>query len=408
MLRTLDDFTHDDLAMLVREYLLGGHLIDRAGMPQVVSHGIDVMRDVAIDEWMGASPIYTKRMQRLLDFEGDTVETVFKGMQFDIGAPPEFLDFRYEIDDERHGSFQLAHCGALMDVEPMGDDFVTAMCHDIEDPTFDATGWATNPRLRMRPEHRPPRVPADRVPHCRWTATIEVDAEPAPEPPQAVRMGTTRAAALPLATYPATGDGDTDYRGPLDADVRFGRFSTATLRAILDEVALQGHLLTLSFSLAASDRLGPDGAADATAKQGVGASGLAAQRLCRALELGGSAADLATLLSIHPAFMPRRYVGWRVELAGDDVICELSPCEALAEAGAESWVTLLAAGNDRLLSAIAAASDPCWEVVFAGRGEQDGVRRWRIERGETPAAELPEVTLAKLSTGSTFRFARPT
>ena len=32
------------------------------------------MRDIAIDEWMGASPIYTRRTQRLLGFEGDTVD----------------------------------------------------------------------------------------------------------------------------------------------------------------------------------------------------------------------------------------------------------------------------------------------------------------------------------------------
>ena len=39
----------------------------------------------------------------------------------------------------------LDHCGALMDVEPMGDEYVQAMCHDIEDPTFDATAMATQP-----------------------------------------------------------------------------------------------------------------------------------------------------------------------------------------------------------------------------------------------------------------------
>ena len=60
--------------------------------------GLDGMRDVAIDEWMGASPIYTRRMQKLLGFEGDDVETIFKGMQLDIGAPPQFMDFRYSRD----------------------------------------------------------------------------------------------------------------------------------------------------------------------------------------------------------------------------------------------------------------------------------------------------------------------
>ena len=70
--RTIDDLDHGELATLVGEYLLGGHLIDRAGMPVVTEHGIETMRDVAIDEWMGATPIYTKRTQRLLGFEAGT------------------------------------------------------------------------------------------------------------------------------------------------------------------------------------------------------------------------------------------------------------------------------------------------------------------------------------------------
>ena len=115
------------------------------------------MRDIAIEEWMGASPVYTKRMQRALRFEGDSVETIFKGMQLDIGAPPQFMDFRYRVVDHDYGEFWLDHCGALMDVEPMGPDFVVAMCHDIEDPTFDATAIATNAQGPGPPD--PPTTP---------------------------------------------------------------------------------------------------------------------------------------------------------------------------------------------------------------------------------------------------------
>ncbi|MCB0972209.1 MAG: hypothetical protein KDA97_11945, partial [Acidimicrobiales bacterium] len=112
--------THAQLAELARELLLAGHLIDRAGMPQLIARfGREEMEQVAIDEWMAASPVYTERMQRLLGFEGDTVEVIFKGMQLDVGAPPEFMDFRYQVADDRHGTFHLDHCGALMDVEPM-------------------------------------------------------------------------------------------------------------------------------------------------------------------------------------------------------------------------------------------------------------------------------------------------
>ena len=205
-----------ELALLTPEYLLAGHLIDRAGMPHLIAaFGRDGMRDIAIEEWMGASPVYTKRMQRALAFEGDSVETIFKGLQLDIGAPPQFMDFRYLLIDHDHGEFWLDHCGALMDVEPMGDEYVVAMCHDIEDPTFDATAIATNPRAQMRPIHRPPRVPAGRSPACHWTVTI-ADTHPVlPIPAVAEAMAATRAATLELAPIEAGGPGRHDYTGPL-------------------------------------------------------------------------------------------------------------------------------------------------------------------------------------------------
>lgn len=207
------------------------------------------MRAVAIEEWMGASPVYTKRMPRLLGFAGDTVEVSLKGMQLDIGAPPEFMDFRMAVLDEHHGTFHLDHCGALMDVEPLGDDFVVTMCHHIEDPTFDATGWATNPKLRMRPVHRPPRTPADRTPHCAWTVTIDPDADDTPTPERALEIGRTNAGRLPLSEIGEVGDdGRADYAGPLDPDLRMEHFSSPVLRALVDEVSLQGHLLVLAFA----------------------------------------------------------------------------------------------------------------------------------------------------------------
>ncbi len=56
------------------------------------------------------------------------------------------MDFRYTVRDRWHGEFHLDFCGALMAVEPMGEDYVRGMYHDIEGPTFDATAVATNPK----------------------------------------------------------------------------------------------------------------------------------------------------------------------------------------------------------------------------------------------------------------------
>lgn len=399
---TIDELDHEQLAALVEEHLLAGHLIDRAGMPVVTAHGIAMMRDVAIDEWMGASPVYTERTQRLLGFEGDTVEACFKAMQFDIGAPPGFMDFRYEVIDDHHGRFHLDHCGALMDVEPMGDDFVVAMCHHIEDPTFDATAWATNPRMRMRPVHRPPRTPADRHPHCAWTVTIDESHEPTPEPTPLARIAATRAAGLPLPSIESVGrqpDGRVDYAGPLDPDLRMRDFATQVLRSIDEEICLQGHLLSTSFIAAVEDRLGTEVAVDAGARQFTGVAGVAAHRLVRAFELGPSADDLATVFRLHPAFRPATYVDWRVEVAGEVVRLALGDCPAIEEQGLETWMRLLADGHDRALTAIAHEVDPCWHV------RADGPRRWVVEHGD-PQDELAEVTLTKFSTGTAFGFDR--
>lgn len=399
---TIDDLDHEQLATLVKEHLLAGHLIDRAGMPVVTAHGIDVMRDIAIDEWMGASPVYTKRTQRLLGFEGDTVEACFKAMQLEIGAPLEFMDFRYEVIDDHHGRFHLDHCGALMDVEPMGDDFVVAMCHDIEDPTFDATAWATNPRMRMRPVHRPPRTPADRHPHCAWTVTIDDSHEPTPEPGPLARIAATRAAQLPLTQVEAASaepDGMLDYAGPLDPDLQARDFATPVLRAMDEEICLQGHLLSISFMAAVEDRLGTEAAVDAGARQFTGVAGVAAHRLVRAFGLGSSVDDVATVFRLHPAFRPASYVDWRVESDGDAVRLALGDCAALEEQGLETWMRLLADSHDRGLAAIAHEVDPGWRVGA------DGERRWIVERGE-PGEELAEVTLTKFSTGTAFGFDR--
>lgn len=396
---TISDLSHDQLAVLVREYLLAGHMIDRAGMPLVLGGGIDAMRDIAIDEWMGASPIYTKRMQRLLGFEGDTVEACLKGMQLDIGAPPHFMDFRMTVIDDHHSEFHLDHCGALMDVEPMGEDFVVAMCHDIEDPTFDATGWATNPRLRMRPVHRPPRTPADRHPHCAWTVTIDLDEEPTPTPVQAERIGSTAAAALPLTPIgDLAGDGAADYSGPLDADLAMEDFDSAVLRALLEEVSLQGHLLVMSFAAACGQRMEPDAVTEIVGKQFAGTAGVAAGRVKAALGLGSDAWDVATVFALHPAFGPSSYIDWSVSIDGDEVVLELRDCAAAAEPDETSWISALRAGHERAITAIAMGVDPHWQA----RG--DGASRWIVSHSDEPAQEFDEVTLVKFSTGAAFQF----
>ena len=180
------------------------------------------MRDVAIEEWAGRQPHYTRRMKEALSITGDGVAEIFKGFQLDVGAPPEFMDFRYGVTDHGTGEFWLDHCGALMDVEPMGERITKTMCHDIEDPTFGHRP-GHNPRAGGA-DPPPPRDPEGRTPHCHWKVWIDPEAEPVPLPEPAVSrrpVGSSTSGSRP-APRDTTGQGERDdYRGPLLTDLVF-------------------------------------------------------------------------------------------------------------------------------------------------------------------------------------------
>jgi hypothetical protein len=96
------------LARLGREYMLFQHLGDRTVGPIVGRRfGGEAYTQLAVDEWIGASPVYNRRVRKLLKIDGDGVTATFKGLQTDVGFPHQFQAVKYHIDDEKQGSFWL-------------------------------------------------------------------------------------------------------------------------------------------------------------------------------------------------------------------------------------------------------------------------------------------------------------
>jgi hypothetical protein len=387
-----------DLAALVPELLLCGHLIDRSGMTWALDAlGRAAMLQIAIDEWSAASPVYTRRMQRALGFEGSDVATIFKGLQLDIGAPPQFMDFRYQLDGPQRGEFWLDHCGALLDVEPLGSDFVLGMCHDIEDPTFDATAAATNPRARMRPIHRPPRTPADRHPHCRWVVDIDETRDPVEPHPLLAEINRSWAATLQLAPIDPADPGRSDYAGSLLSDLDFAAFSHSALTRIADEVSIQHHLLALGFGHALDRHLaGPAAEPSRTisTKQLIGIAGLTAERIHRALALEATLDGAVSMLQLHPVFNPAAYVD--AVFAGNTVTVRPSPAH---QDGA--WLTRCGPHSVAPLQAMVRAVDPRFDVDVTGTPDD-----WELTvvAREQVAPEASEVQLTRFSGGANFAF----
>jgi hypothetical protein len=388
--------SREQLAVLVPELLLIGQLIDRSGMAWCISSfGRDAMVQIAIEEWAGASPIYTRRMQKALNYEGVDVVTIFKGLQLDIGAPPQFMDFRYTVHDRWHGEFHLDHCGALLDVEPMGEQYVFGMCHTIEDPTFDATAIATNARAQVRPIHRPPRTPADRQPHCAWTVIIDESYPEAQSIPALDIVSQTRAATWELDAIDPSGEGQADYSGALLSDFDFAAFSHSALVRMADEVCLQMHLLYLSFAIAVRARAADEAEAISVCTKGLtGIAGVAAERIHHALKLPGGPEGVLRVLELHPLLNPVGYVSADIE--ANRLTVRRSPAHDDA-----SWISLCSPDSVQPLQAIATAVDPHIEVRVSGTDTD-----WTAGFTETDgvSTELPEVEVVKFSGGASFVF----
>jgi hypothetical protein len=358
---------------------------------------------LAIDEWMTASPIYTRRLQRLLGFEGTDMATIFKGLQLDIGFAHQFMDVGYRLHDADHGEFWLRSCGALADVVPMGEPFVKGMCHDIEDPTFDATAVATNPRARVRPVHRPPAVPRG-GPDCHWTVTIDESAEPTQPHPFLDAIAGSVIAHLPNEPGPP-GSGESggweQYDGPFDPGFELEHLSARALRIVLREFAVQAHLLARAMMCAVERRHSHDEAVAVGRALFTGIAWIAAERMAHALDV--DAADPAALSRVLPLtnlLLPADYVGVTVTAAGDGTTTlSLSPdASGLGEGDPYSLPGLLALGADEIVESLVHGVDPTATVAVTDASGP--ARSWVVTPGgDAPAATPDAVALVRLSTG---------
>ena len=406
----LASFSRLALARLGREYLLNGHLQDRVGLPLVAKQfGGNAYVRFSIEEWMAASPLYSARMQKAMGFEGNDVATVFKNLQLDIGAPHQFMDFQFQLDDPGYGEFWLPHCGALLDVEPFGEQRVKLMCHDIEDPTFDATAAATHQCMKMRPIHRPPRVPADRQPHCRWSVAIDGESQPYKQHPNLEIVASSLLAEVELCVSEGEteGGGWPDYSGPFDPRFQLEDLSHRALVTVAQEFAVQSHLLARAFLLCASQRLADEAATDLGRSQWTGIGALTAERICRALKIEGDGIEsIAKVFQLHPCFHPRTYSAFEVEVTGpESVRLTLRDCPALSEGDGHSWFAGLGEAPHPALDAIAGAVNPRARCHALPRPTGGGLA-WsvQIDSAAEPRPEPEELKLARISRGAAFEF----
>ncbi|MEZ5567209.1 MAG: hypothetical protein R3E54_02445 [Halioglobus sp.] len=395
----IEQLSRQQLARLGREYMAAAQFNSRCGYAALrMGHGDESYKTVAIDNWMAASPVYTRRMQRAMGFAGDDdVATIFKGLQLECGFSHQYFNVHFEVLSADRGRFWLESCGALLETEPRGDEAVKVMCHDVEDPTFDATAIATNPRARVRPVHRPPRRPADRTPHCEWNVFIDAEADPLAEPEVARQLAMSHLANMEINRPGGAAEpgGMADYSGEVFEQLHLEQLSHDALVVVCQELALQVNLLVKGMTMVIEQLYGRDAAQKVAEFQMIGSGWVTAERLARwaGFDAGGIEAVLA-VLRVHPLFQPQAYQPFAVEHQdAGRLSLRLLPGIADNDHTQLGWQTLLQGGFGAGLEAITRGVDPR-AVVSRDAGDPHS---WHIQLADSDASgELPlSVQIAK-------------
>ena len=391
---------------------------DRALMPLVlgITGSPDDMVVLADGEWMGSSPIYTRRNMAGAHIAGNDVEAIFKGFQLDIGSPDHYLDMRFEVVSETEGYFTAVFCGPhdhLRRLSKNDPATVALMCHDMEDRTFEQTFAATNPRARCEPLIRPPRPDEFTGHHCRWRLYIDPEVSTAPPPnPSLAFMETTRAAQFVFSESGSDSSGGlgsessgglTDYSGPLLEWFRLEEFAQPFLVRQAKEYALDVHLLMRAAYWTVDMQWGPDALASiAPQHRAAFAPGLV-ERLRTAYQIEGEDIEaVGQVLQLDPVHVPE-YTDFQVELDDGELSVVLGDCAALDD-DPRSPLGLLASTPDTPgFEHMAQAVNPRARVV-PDTPPQGAIAAWRvwIDPSAEPVSPHPLAELVNANDITTF------
>ncbi len=348
------------LARFGREIMLFNQVHDRAIMPIIGSQGtMKTITDVAIDEWMGASPIYNLRNRMLHNINGDGVDVIMKGFQLDIGAPHMWLKFHFDVRSHDLGYFWLTSCGAYNHVRALtkGDkESETQICVHMEDPTFDATVMAVNAAARCIPIFRPPHgkeIPAEGP--CRWTVKIENDIGLVEENEVTEIVRQSRASKFefsdtrPMQENGAASEDDggmIDYSGEFKRDFKLEDLCKKTLQLQVKEFALDVHLLQRACYHGLEKHLGKDAISGLLSEHWAAMAPIYQTRLRKLFAIeGDDMTAILKLLQLDHHFVPE-YVKIGVELV-DEFHGKfwINECEAVNDGELAGMLTGLWQGN---------------------------------------------------------------
>jgi hypothetical protein len=377
MKNTLDDYSGDfdpdfdlsrltknALARLGREYMFFSHLHDRAIMMIIFCrYGSEAQTNVAVDEWMGASPIYSERLRKFLKIEGNGVAAVLKTLQVDVGAPHQYLDFGYELVDDTLGYFWAKYCGPYECVKTATgghEGSIKQICHDMEDTTMPATTMSLNPKINNLPVFRPPLPPDHTGPVCKWEVSLKDEHEIIENTEICKNIEQSKAAKFEFSHLKAEpGNGMYDYSGPFKPDFELEDLSHHTLVGLCKEFMMELHLLIRACMISITQRWGEASMLEIAREEWLSIAPIYVERIRKALGMeGNDMGAILKMIQVDPSF-PHEYVDFGCKRVDENLgYFWINKCDAISEGEAHGWLTLLKESKSPGFEALIEAVNP--------------------------------------------------
>ena len=113
-------------------------------------------------------PRTTPRFRKLLDIQGNNVETLFKTFQSLPDATKDLYEYTFELKNPNHGIWTCIHCPGLSFFERKQRlERIMPVCHELEPASLKAYAALINPDIVVTALKLPPRQSPDEI-CCQW------------------------------------------------------------------------------------------------------------------------------------------------------------------------------------------------------------------------------------------------
>ncbi|MDD5093172.1 MAG: DUF6125 family protein [Dehalococcoidia bacterium] len=164
-----EDFSKEALIRLLDEYARIFLATDGYWYSLIKQrHGDDEAMACELIVWDKCYTYDPRRISQAMNIKGNDVAACLKALRLSPGFTMGFFDYTIDLKDPNYAIVTVNRCPSLFYFEREGEGRDFRICHELEQPTFQAHANYFNAAIKVTPLKLPPRKSKDETPCCQW------------------------------------------------------------------------------------------------------------------------------------------------------------------------------------------------------------------------------------------------